>query len=385
MNDAGTLTLWKHQFSQKDEQLSKKDEWLTYQKVGADTGKEEIALERLIKLVRTTFDFRDSIGKPLIGIGHFAGLINIGGGNSLAIKTDGVGTKVFIAQIMDKYDTIGIDCVAMNVNDIICVGAEPLSLVDYIAVQDPDPDLIEQIGKGLVEGCRLARITLVGGEIAIMPEMIQGQREKKGFDLVGMGVGMVSTDKIITGDKIEDGDAILGLASSGIHSNGLTLARNVLLDKMKFSVDDYKDELNRTLGEELLEPTKIYVKEILEMISNGLRVKALAHITSAGFLNLQRVTKNYGFRINSLPEVPPIFKLIQEFGPVTPEEMYEVYNMGIGFCVILPQDEVDDAMQIAGKHDSDSYKIGHAFKDPEKKVIIEEIGLVGTVDRFYPV
>lgn len=384
MNNAGASMLMENRFRQKDESFIKKDEWLTYQKVGADTGKEEIALERLIKQVKTTFDFRDSIGKPLIGIGHFAGLINIGGGNSLAIKTDGVGTKVFIAQIMDKYDTIGIDCVAMNVNDIICVGAEPLSLVDYIAVQEPDPDMIEQIGKGLVEGCRSARITLVGGEISIMPEMIQGQREKKGFDLVGMGVGIVSTDKIITGDKIEEGDAILGLASSGIHSNGLTLARRVLLDQMKFSVNDKIDELDRTLGEELLEPTKIYVKEILEMISNGLHVKALAHITSAGFLNLQRVTKNYGFKINNLPEVPLIFKLIQEFGPVTPEEMYEVYNMGIGFCIILPENEVDDAMQIAARHNTDSYKIGHTFKDLEKKVILEDIRLVGTEDRFYP-
>jgi len=217
-----------------------------------------------------------------------------------------------------------------------------------------------------------------------MPEMIQGQREKKGFDLVGMGVGIVSTDKIITGDKIEEGDAILGLASSGIHSNGMTLARRILFDKMKYSVNDYIDELDRTLGEELLEPTRIYVKEILEMISNGLHIKALAHITSAGFLNLDRVTKNYGFRINSLPEVPSIFKLIQKLGPVTSEEMYQVYNMGVGFCVILPRDEVDDAMQIAEKHDTDSYEIGYTFKDPEKKVILEEIGLVGKEDRFYP-
>lgn len=371
-------TLLQHRSGKK-----KENDWFTYKKAGADTSKEEIAVERLINLAKTTFNFRKTIGKPQIDIGHFAALVNIGMNNSLAIKTDGVGTKTFIAQMMKKYDTIGIDCVAMNVNDIICVGAEPISLLDYIAVQDPDPDMIEDIGKGLVKGCELANIALVGGEIAIMPEMIEGKVKNRGFDLVGMGVGIVSNDKIITGDKIEDGDAILGLASSGIHSNGMTLTRKILLNKAKYKLYDYIDELERPLGEELLEPTRIYVKEILEMISSGLNVKAIAHITSDGFINLRRVSNDYGFRIDSLPEIPPIFKLIEKLGPVKPEEMYEVYNMGIGLCIVLLENEIEDAMQIAEKYNVDSYKIGSVVKDPRKRVDLKEVRLIGE-DKFYP-
>lgn len=365
-----------------DQKKIKEVDWLTYKKAGVDTPKEDIAVDRLIKLAKNTFSFRQNIGKPMIDIGHFAGLINIGMNNSLAIKTDGVGTKIFIAQMMEKYDTIGIDCVAMNVNDIICVGAEPLSLLDYLAVQDPDPDMIEEIGKGLVKGCELANISLVGGEIAVMPEMIQGKIKDKGFDLVGMGVGIVSNDRIITGDKIAEGDAILGLASTGVHSNSMTLTRKILLDKAKYKLYDYIDELDRTLGEELLEPTRIYVKEVLEMISTGLNIKAIAHITSNGFLNLQRVSNGYGFMIDNLPEAPPIFKLIEKLGPVRPAEMYEVYNMGIGLCVVLPENEIEDAMQIIEKHNVDCYKIGNTFRDPEKRVILEKLRLIGKDDRF---
>lgn len=360
----------------------KEIDWLTYKKAGVDTSKEDKAVDGLIELARTTFSFRQNIGRPMIDIGHFAAIVNIGMNNSLAIKTDGVGTKIFIAQMMEKYDTVGIDCVAMNVNDIICVGAEPLSLLDYIAVQDPDPGMIKEIGKGLVKGCELANISLVGGEIAVMPEMIQGKVKGKGFDLVGMGVGIVPNDRIITGDKIEEGDAILGLASTGIHSNSMTLTRNILLDKAKCKLYDDIDELDRPLGEELLEPTRIYVKEVLEMISTGLNIKAIAHITSDGFLNLRRVSNGYGFRIDSLPEIPPIFRLIEKLGPVRPEEMYEVYNMGIGLCIVLPENQIEDAMQIAEKYNVDSYKIGRVFKDPEKRVILEEAGLVSKDDKF---
>ena len=364
------------------------NEPLTYKNAGADTGKVEIALKRIIELVKTTFEFRDGVGKPVLPIGHFSGVIDIGGGRSLAVKTDGVGTKVFIAQLMERYDTVGIDCVAMNVNDILCVGAEPISMVDYIAVQEPNPDILEEIVAGLVEGCRRADVTLSGGEIAIMPEMIRGmgnresEEDKRGFDLVGMGVGTVASDKIITGDKIEDGDAILGLASSGIHSNGMTLARRALLDNTGFDVDKRVDGLDRSLGEELLEPTKIYVREVQEMLNLGLNLKSLAHITGDGFLNLRRVSKNHGFRIDRLPDVPPVFELIQKYGHVSAEEMYQVYNMGIGFCIVLPENEVDYAISTAGKHGTDCYVIGHTFRDADRTVILEEQRLKSEDGRF---
>jgi len=345
-------------------------DYLTYQKAGADTGKVESALKQIVKLAESTFDFRETTGKPVIPVGHFSGVINIGSGVSLAIKTDGVGTKVFIAQEMERYDTVGIDCVAMNVNDILCVGAEPISIVDYIAVQNPDPNLLEDLVKGLVAGCKSAEVTLSGGEIAVMPEMIKGARENMGFDLAGMGVGIVPTDEIITGDTINEGDVILGMASSGIHSNGMTLARRVLLDK--FDVTDHIDELGRSLGEELLEPTKIYVKAVRGMQKSNLDLKSLAHITGDGFLNLRRVSKDYGFRIDNLPETPPIFGLIQKHGPVSIAEMYQVFNMGIGFCIVLPAEEADSAIQIAEKHDMGCCVIGSTFKDSEKTVVLEE-------------
>ena len=356
------------------------EEYITYQKAGANTEKVDIALKGIVELARATFDFRGIIGKPVIPIGHFSGVIGIGDGRALAIKTDGVGTKVFIAQEMERYDTVGIDCVAMNANDILCVGALPVSMVDYIAVQEPDPSLLESIIEGVVEGCRRAEMTLAGGETAIMPEMIRGARENRGFDLVGMGVGIVPKDKIITGDTIGEGDRILGLASSGIHSNGMTLARRVLLDK--FGVNDHIDELGRSLGEELLEPTKIYVKEIREMLDSGLNLKSLAHITGDGFLNLRRVSKNYGFEIDNLPETPPIFDLIRKHGPVSVEEMYRVYNMGIGFCIVLPEGEVDYAMQIAEKHGTDCQVIGSTFKDSDKTVILKEERLRSAGSQF---
>ena len=245
-----------------------------------------------------------------------------------------------------------------------------------------DPDIIEEIGIGLVEGCKMANISLVGGEIAIMPEMIQGKVRNKGFDLVGMGIGIVQNDKIITGDKIEDGDAILGLSSTGVHSNGMTLTRKILLDNAKYDVHDHIEELDRTLGEELLEPTRIYVKEILEMISSGLNLKAIAHITGGGFLNLQRVSRGHGFMIDHLPDVPNIFKLIEKCGPVKPKEMYSVYNMGIGLCVVLAKGEVEDALQIAERYNVECYKIGNTFRDAEKKVILKEERLVSKDDRF---
>ncbi len=253
-------------------------------------------------------------------------------------------------------------------------------MVDYIAVQEPAPALLESIVEGVVEGCRRAEVTLSGGEIAIMPEMIRGARENRGFDLVGMGVGIVSKDKIITGDAIEEGDKILGLASSGVHSNGMTLARKVLLDK--FSSDEYVDELGRSLGEELLEPTNIYAREITEMLDSGLDLRSLAHITGDGFLNLRRVSRDYGFKIDNLPETPPIFELIRKHGPVSAAEMYQVYNMGIGFCIVLPADEVDSAVRIAEKHGKGCYEIGSTFKDPAKTVVLEEARLRSAGSQF---
>jgi len=354
----------------------------TYKDSGVDVEKEDEALKRVVEWCSKTFGLRKDIGSPVIPIAHFAGIVKFSHELGLAIKTDGVGTKVFIAQLMDKYDTVGIDCVAMNVNDVICVGAEPISFVDYLAIQKPDPKILEEIAKGLALGAEKARVTIVGGEIAQLPEMIMGKREGCGFDLVGMCVGVVRLDKIVTGEKLVDGDVVIGLESSGIHSNGLTLARKVLLEKAGLKVDSHIDELGRSLGEELLEPTKIYVPEVMEMLKEGLNLKVMAHITGKGLLNLLRVGGGFGYLIENIPQPPAIFNLIQKYGEISDEEMYKVYNMGIGFCLVLPKEEADKALTIAEKHNTKGWVLGKAVKDPERRLILKPKKLLGTKGKF---
>jgi phosphoribosylformylglycinamidine cyclo-ligase len=352
---------------------------LTYADSGVDMRKEDIAMDRIIPLFDKTCAYRTKVGKSVAKIGHFAGLVQLNKRQVLAIKTDGVGTKVFIAEMMKKYDTIGIDCVAMNVNDIICTGAEPISFEDYIAIQDPDPDVIEQIAVGLCEGAKISRINIVGGETAVVPEVVRGIGEGKGLDLVGMCVGIVESNKIIDGSSLKEGDSLLGISSSGLHSNGYTLARRILLQEMKFDLDRYFRELGRTLGEELLEPTYIYVPEIKEMLRQNLEIKLMAHITSRGFLNLNRVGKGYGFVIEKLPSDPPaIFKLIQKCGRVSDEEMYNRFNMGVGMCLVLPKREADAAIDIIEKHDRQALVLGYTRRDANQNIQIEPLGLTGT-------
>lgn len=350
---------------------------ITYANSGVDMRKEDKAMERIIPIFEETFRYRTGAGKCVARIGHFAGIVQLDKRRALAIKTDGVGTKIFVAELLQKYDTIGIDCVAMNVNDIICTGAEPISFVDYIAIQDPEPDIIEQIAIGLKKGAEIAKITIVGGETAVVPEMIRGMREGQGFDLVGMCVGIVNLDKIIDGSKVEQGDVLLGISSSGLHSNGYTMARKILLENMHFSLDKYFDELGRTLGEELLEPTYIYVHEILRMLKDNLHIKLMAHITSRGFLNLNRVSKGFGFVIEDFPEPSGIFKLIQRHGNVTDQEMFNRFNMGVGMCLVLPKKEVDSAIQIIEKYNRNAFLLGHATKDPQRKIDIKPLKIVG--------
>ena len=215
----------------------------------------------------------------------------------VAISTDGVGTKILVAEQMERFDTIGIDCVAMNVNDVLCVGARPISMVDYIAVQRLSPDFLQQVGIGLMEGARQAGVTIPAGEIAQVPEMIRGVKEGAGFDLVGTCIGVVHPDKINTGREVSPGDIVIGLRSSGVHSNGLTLARKSLLELGGMNLNDFVPALGRTLGEELLEPTRIYVKQVMRLMDEGIAIKAMAHITSDGFMNLARVEAPVGFAL----------------------------------------------------------------------------------------
>ncbi len=354
----------------------------SYTAAGVDTEKQDQAMPRLRELIEGTFAFRKDRGTVKLPLGYFANVIDVGQGIGLALSTDGVGSKILIAQMLDKYDTIGIDCVAMNVNDVLCVGAEPLALLDYMAVETPHFSLIESLSLGLNQGAKMAAVAIPGGEIAQVKEMIRGPREGYAFDLVATCVGYVPIDSILFGQAIQPGDVVIGLCSSGIHSNGLTLARRIFFDRLKWPVDRHVPELGTTIGEALLEPTRIYVKEVLAMLKAGLAVKALAHITSSGFLNLGRAEAPVGYLLDELPEPQPIFRLIQECGNVGDEEMFFTFNMGIGFCVIVAADDVSSTLKIAREHNVESQVIGITVDDPEKKVTIPQRRLVGSHNKF---
>ncbi|HLE48333.1 MAG TPA: phosphoribosylformylglycinamidine cyclo-ligase, partial [Candidatus Thermoplasmatota archaeon] len=277
---------------------------MTYAGAGVDTLRQKAAIKALAGAV--TFQ-RKGLGAPLTGLAHFAGLIDFGD-RALAICTDGVGTKLEVAKALKKWDTVGIDCIAMNVNDCICVGAEPIAFVDYIATSDPDPDVTEQIGVGLNEGARQANVTLAGGETAVLPEIVNG------WDLAGSCVGFVSKSQILDGSRVRAGDAIIGLASTGLHSNGYTLARKIVASKGL----DYGDAFpggayaTRTVGGVLLEPTRIYVKPVLEL-RDSIAVHGLANITGGGLKNIPRVNPNFQYALTDPMPVPPVFGRLQEW------------------------------------------------------------------------
>jgi phosphoribosylformylglycinamidine cyclo-ligase len=356
-----------------------------YAKAGVDSASEEAALQGMLRWINRTLEFGPTPVK--MPIGAFANVMALDDRTGVAISTDSVGTKLLVAQQLAKYDTVGIDCIAMSVNDLICVGARPLALVDYIGVQHIDAAALEQIAKGLYEGARIAGISIPGGEIAQIGEIVRGHKGGYAFDLVGTGIGTVPLDRIITGKLARPGDAILGLRSSGLHSNGYTLARKVLLKPGGIKVDQHVAELGTTLGGALLEPTKIYVREVVEMISDGFPLHGLCNITGDGFLNLSRLEASVGCEITDLPEPQPIFGLIQKMGGLPDEEMFRVFNMGIGFCMIVPDNPtiITRAVEICRAHGSECLRIGTVIADEQRRVFLRNPpggGLVGESGRF---
>jgi len=282
---------------------------------------------------------------------HYAGLIDIGGGNALALHADGVGTKVLVADMLKEYRTVGIDCVAMNVNDLICVGAEPVAMVDYLALERMDQRLVNDVTIGLEKGARDAGIAIVAGETAVMPDVIHG------FDLSAMSIGVVKKSRIITGEKVRVGDVIIGLPSSGIHSNGLTLARKIL----------FKKGFDRNIARELLTPTRIYVKQIMKLLTPRIQIHGLAHITGGAFSKLKRIGEraDVGFHLNDLFRPHQIFKEIQEQGHISDREMYRTFNMGTGFLVFCPKNEARNTLRTL----LDARKVGEVVN--ERKVVVE--------------
>lgn len=343
---------------------------------GVDIAEADAGLNNIVARITGTWP-KSGFGAVQLPIGYFANVIDIGG-TGLAITTDGVGSKAMIADMMRKYDTIGIDCIAMNVNDLLCVGARPVSLVDYIAVEKADAAMIDGIAIGLAEGARQSNISITGGEISQLRDVVRG------FDLVGTAVGMVPLDRILIGRDLQPGDRVIGIASSGIHSNGMTLTRRVFFEQAGAKIDTHFAELGCTLGEELLRPTAIYVPEVLDVLNEVSSVKALMHITGDGLLNMPRVAAEIGFVVDDLPAPPPLFGLIEKLGGVSRAEMFEVYNMGIGFCVAVAEQDADKTLAILTRHGRRASVIGHAVDDPTRSVQLPREKLIGTGKKFRP-
>jgi phosphoribosylformylglycinamidine cyclo-ligase len=287
--------------------------------------------------------------------------------------------------MLGRYDTIGIDCVAMNVNDAICVGAEPISFLDYIAIERATPEVLEQIARGLYRGAELAGVSIVGGEISQIPDIIKGHRPGGGVDLVGMCVGIVPLDRVILGQDVAPGDVVVGVHSSGVHSNGLTLARNALFATAGLKADEYVAELGCTVGEELLRPTDIYVRPVMDLLNVQRQpIRALVNITGDGFLNLPRIQAPVGFNLDTLPDPQPIFGLVRKLGRVPDPEMYRVFNMGIGFCIVVPDDAgvVRAVADTFATHRLTTSVIGRVVADDRRRVFLPKQRLTGEGNEF---
>ena len=307
------------------------------------------------------------------GLGGFGGMFDLSVLNLqnpvLVSGTDGVGTKLMLAFMLDKHDTIGIDAVAMCVNDIVVQGAEPIYFLDYIACGKAEPSKIEAIVKGIADGCEQAGCALVGGETAEMP----GMYEEEEYDLAGFAVGACEKANLITGETIQAGDVLIGLASNGIHSNGYSLVRKLFFEQANMSLSDYIEEFGCKLGEELIKPTRIYVKPVLSALKE-FDIKGLAHITGGGFIeNIPRMLpEGFGMELDeSNWEVPAVFKKMEKIGGIDRKEMYNIFNMGTGMVLAVSKEEEEQVIAHFARIGEKAYTIGRVTEDGEIKIILK--------------
>ena len=349
----------------ESQKLSKKP--ITYKDAGVDIDAGNRFVDMIKPLVKET-----NRPEVLADIGGFGGLFSLNSSKykrpTLVAATDGVGTKLKLAFMMDKHDTVGIDLVAMCVNDIIVQGAEPLFFLDYLATGKLAPEAAVDIVKGIAEGCKQAGCALLGGETAEMPGMYGGGE----YDLAGFSVGVVDNNNIIDGSSITKGDKVIGIGSTGLHSNGYSLARKIFLDELKLDLKETPQELDKPLGEELLTPTRIYVKSIINLMRD-FDIKGIAHITGGGLLeNLPRVLPQKCKAVidrNSW-EKPAIFEMMREGGNIPEDEMYRTFNYGVGMAIVVAEDEVEDIMnRLTGLHEK-AYLIGEIEPATEPSVIL---------------
>jgi phosphoribosylformylglycinamidine cyclo-ligase len=335
----------------------------SYAAAGVDTGQADAAVDALVGVLRTIELDRPSIS--VLPNGHYASVLRVAPNLGIAVSTDGVGSKIVVAEQADRLETVGIDCIAMNVNDLVCVGAEPIAMLDYLAVEQADPQALARIALGLKVGAQSAGIEIPGGELAVLPELIRGHPSPHGFDLCGTALGTVALDAIVTGAEAQPGDAIVGLPSSGLHSNGYTLARRALLEDGGLALDDRPALLEgRSVADALLEPTVIYVRAVLDLLRSDIAVKGLAHITGGGLRNLLRLGgERLGFAIEQPLPVPAICTLVAELGEVPTSEMWDVFNMGCGFVAVVPAGRADEAAALLAARHPGAARIGSVTGD----------------------
>ncbi len=315
---------------------------ITYADAGVDRDKGDLFVERIRALVKTTYN------KAVKGgVGGFASLYDIGGGKYLAAGTDGVGTKLKVAQDLGVHDTVGIDLVAMCVNDVVCTGARPLFFLDYIGCGKLELPTSEAIVKGIVNGCRQAGVALVGGETAEMP----GMYDDGEYDLAGFSVGEVKKTQVLDGKKLKVGDELVALASSGLHSNGFSLVRKL--------IESHETELLR----QALTPTRIYVKSVLAALtSKKFGIKGFAHITGSGFYNIPRINGKFRYHINALPEPSSLYRTLQERAGLDAKEMHSTFNMGVGFVIACQKGKAEALIKFMQKKGENAWRLGEVQK-----------------------
>lgn len=306
----------------------------TYKEAGVDIDLEGRSIAALASQLAYA---RKGLGAPFGPAGFFTSLLDFGDW-ALTLNTDGVGTKLLVARDLGRWDTVGIDCVAMSVNDCVCVGAQPLAFVDYFAVGTYDESVARDVGRGLNRGAELADVTVVGGEFSTVPEIVRD------FDLVGACVGSVRKEDIVDGTSVEPGQVIVGLRSSGVHSSGFTLVRK-LLEAEGVSLSDSVPGAAQTYGEVLLRPTEIYVQDVRRVLRGG-GVTGMAHITGGGLLNLGRIRPDVAYEIEDPFPPPPIFRALQDLGSLADGEMYRTFNMGQGFALVMEAGDAEAALEL---------------------------------------
>ena len=347
---------------------------LTYKQSGVDIDEGNRAVDLIKGKIKSTYD-NNVIGD----LGNFSGLYSLK--DFLTMKepvllssTDGVGTKLKLAQMLDKHDTVGIDLVAMCVNDLICQGAKPLFLLDYIATGKLVADQVDQIVGGIVDGCKLSGCALVGGETAEMPGMYSNDE----YDLAGFSVGIADREKIVSGQNVKNGDVLIGISSSGVHSNGFSFVRKIFLDKFNYNLEEYIEELGMTLGEALLTPTKIYVKLVMDLLKEY-EIKSIAHITGGGVIeNIPRVIpKELGIDINKNSwDKAAIFKMIENFECIEERELYKSFNMGIGLVLVVNKEDAQGVVDFINNREN---KLEVEIDDKYKELLKDKAYIIGEV------